>query len=258
MFIVLNTVALVFISCSYWRMLRVVRSSGLSLRSTQERQDHALAQRFVVIVATDCLCWIPVIGVKSAALAGTFANPLPSRGIIPPANSEPELMPSSEPEIMPSSEPKRLPSSEPEIMPSSEPEGTPSSELELMPSSEPKRLPKSEPKRMPSSEPKRLPNSEPERMPSSEKPFPPVLGTFRCGPVDINPHTYMNIQQPNSDPEDEGSMSVRNVGNTAHIHEAKAQGQHPTRLERHTAVSACGSNRKLSHHLSIPVHVSTN
>lgn len=78
MFIVLNTMALVFISCSYWRMLRAVRSSGLSLRSTQERQDHALAQRFVVIVATDCLCWIPVIGVKLAALAGTFTNPSPS------------------------------------------------------------------------------------------------------------------------------------------------------------------------------------
>jgi hypothetical protein len=74
MFIVLNTVALVFIGCSYWRMLRAVRSSGLSLRSTQERQDHALAQRFVVIVATDCLCWIPVIGVKVAALAGTFTS----------------------------------------------------------------------------------------------------------------------------------------------------------------------------------------
>jgi hypothetical protein len=76
MFIVLNTLALVFIGCSYWRMLRAVRSSGLSLRSTQERQDHALAQRFVVIVATDCLCWIPVIGVKLAALAGTFTNPV--------------------------------------------------------------------------------------------------------------------------------------------------------------------------------------
>jgi hypothetical protein len=74
MFIVVNTVALVFISCSYWRMLRVVRSSGLSLRSTQERQDHALAQRFLVIVATDCLCWIPVIGVKLAALAGTLSG----------------------------------------------------------------------------------------------------------------------------------------------------------------------------------------
>jgi hypothetical protein len=79
MFVVLNTVALVFISCSYWRMLRAVRSSGLSLRSTQERQDQALAQRFVVIVVTDCLCWIPVIGVKLAALAGTFLNTLLSR-----------------------------------------------------------------------------------------------------------------------------------------------------------------------------------
>jgi hypothetical protein len=72
MFIVLNTLALLFISCAYWRMHRIVRSSGLSLRSTQERQDHALAQRFVIIVATDCFCWIPVIGVKLAALAGMY------------------------------------------------------------------------------------------------------------------------------------------------------------------------------------------
>jgi hypothetical protein len=70
MFIVLNTLALLFISCAYWRMHHVVRTSRLPLRSTQQRQDHALAQRFVVIVATDCLCWIPVIGVKLAALAG--------------------------------------------------------------------------------------------------------------------------------------------------------------------------------------------
>jgi hypothetical protein len=70
MFIAMNTVALLFISCAYWRMHRAVRSSGLSLRSTQDRHDQALAQRFFIIVATDCLCWIPVIGVKLAALAG--------------------------------------------------------------------------------------------------------------------------------------------------------------------------------------------
>jgi hypothetical protein len=74
-----------------------------------------------------------------------------------------------------------------------------------------------------------MPGSEPECVPSSEKPFLPLLGTFRRGSVDIN--TYMNTQQPNSDPED-----VRNVGNTAHIHDAKAQGQHSTRLARHMAV----------------------
>lgn len=73
MFIALNTVALLFISCAYWRMHRAVRSSGLSLRSTQDRHDQALAQRFCIIVATDCLCWIPVIGVKLAALAGMCA-----------------------------------------------------------------------------------------------------------------------------------------------------------------------------------------
>lgn len=76
MYILLNACALTFICCAYAKMLRVIRSSGLALRSTQERQDRVVAQRFAVIVATDCLCWIPVIVIKLVALGGNFENAL--------------------------------------------------------------------------------------------------------------------------------------------------------------------------------------
>lgn len=70
MYIILNACALFFICYAYTRMLKVIKSSGLAIRSTQERQDRVVAQRFAVIVTTDCLCWIPVIIIKITALGG--------------------------------------------------------------------------------------------------------------------------------------------------------------------------------------------
>lgn len=70
MFIVLNSIALALICTAYSKMLRVIKSSALTLRSTQERQDRIVAKRFAVIVATDCFCWIPVILIKILALLG--------------------------------------------------------------------------------------------------------------------------------------------------------------------------------------------
>lgn len=70
MFIILNTLALIFIIYAYYRMLREIKISRVSLRSTQESQERAVAKRFGVIVATDCLCWIPIIAVKIFALTG--------------------------------------------------------------------------------------------------------------------------------------------------------------------------------------------
>lgn len=70
MFICINAVALAFIIFAYSRMLREIRLSGVALRSTQDRQERAVAMRFSIIVLTDCLCWVPVILVKLTALAG--------------------------------------------------------------------------------------------------------------------------------------------------------------------------------------------
>ncbi|XP_046589570.1 relaxin receptor 2 [Neodiprion lecontei] len=74
MFILVNTVALVFIIYAYVRMLREIKISSVALRSTQESQERAVAQRFGVIVATDCFCWVPIIAVKLVALTGLHVD----------------------------------------------------------------------------------------------------------------------------------------------------------------------------------------
>ncbi|KAJ8982600.1 hypothetical protein NQ317_005072 [Molorchus minor] len=71
MFILINTVALIFICYAYLRMINEIRASGVACRSTRQYQDRdKVAQRFGIIVLTDCLCWVPVIIVKILALAG--------------------------------------------------------------------------------------------------------------------------------------------------------------------------------------------
>ncbi|XP_044739082.1 relaxin receptor 2 [Chrysoperla carnea] len=74
MFILINTIALIFIIYSYSRMLQEIRISGVALRSTQETHERAVALRFSVIVLTDCLCWVPVIFVKITALSGVHIS----------------------------------------------------------------------------------------------------------------------------------------------------------------------------------------
>lgn len=56
-------------------MIREIRASGVACRSTRQSQDRdKVAQRFGIIVLTDCLCWVPVILVKLAALSGKEEN----------------------------------------------------------------------------------------------------------------------------------------------------------------------------------------
>lgn len=71
MFIMVNTLALLFIFYAYSRMIQEIQSSTLACRSTRQSQDRdSVAKRFGVIVLTDCMCWVPVIIVKLAALSG--------------------------------------------------------------------------------------------------------------------------------------------------------------------------------------------
>ncbi|XP_018565119.1 relaxin receptor 2 [Anoplophora glabripennis] len=71
MFIMINALALVFISYAYMRMINEIRASGVACRSTRQSQDRdKVAQRFGIIVFTDSLCWVPVIVVKILALSG--------------------------------------------------------------------------------------------------------------------------------------------------------------------------------------------
>ncbi|KAB0799023.1 hypothetical protein PPYR_06903 [Photinus pyralis] len=71
MFVFVNTIALIFICYAYCRMIQEIRASSVACRSTRQSQDRdKVAQRFGVIILTDCLCWVPVICVKLAALSG--------------------------------------------------------------------------------------------------------------------------------------------------------------------------------------------
>ncbi|XP_044763229.1 relaxin receptor 2 [Coccinella septempunctata] len=71
MFILVNAVALIFISYAYMRMINEIKASGVACRSTRQSQDsEKVAQRFGIIVLTDSLCWVPVIIVKMTALSG--------------------------------------------------------------------------------------------------------------------------------------------------------------------------------------------
>ena len=70
LFVVINSSAFTFICYAYWKMLRIIQSSSLTIRSTQEKQDTLLAKRFGLVVLTDFLCWAPVIISKALAMSG--------------------------------------------------------------------------------------------------------------------------------------------------------------------------------------------
>ncbi|XP_063709223.1 relaxin receptor 2-like [Culicoides brevitarsis] len=74
-FILVNTLSLLFIVISYLRMLKAIKTTGEAMRSTLSGRENIVARRFAVIVATDCICWLPVIVVKLAALGGVQISP---------------------------------------------------------------------------------------------------------------------------------------------------------------------------------------
>nr|XP_016924234.1 relaxin receptor 2 [Drosophila suzukii] len=75
LFILVNTLSLVFILFSYIRMLQAIRDSGGGMRSTHSGRENVVATRFAIIVTTDCACWLPIIVVKVAALSGCQISP---------------------------------------------------------------------------------------------------------------------------------------------------------------------------------------
>ncbi|CAH1382715.1 unnamed protein product [Tenebrio molitor] len=71
MFMLVNALALTFICYAYMRMINEIKASGVACRSTRQSHDRdKVAQRFGIIVLTDCLCWVPIIVVKLVALSG--------------------------------------------------------------------------------------------------------------------------------------------------------------------------------------------
>ncbi|XP_065084430.1 relaxin receptor 2-like [Ochlerotatus camptorhynchus] len=75
LFILVNTFSLLFIGTSYLRMLQAIRVSRNETRNTLNCREKIVARRFAIIVATDCLCWMPVIVVKLVALGGVRISP---------------------------------------------------------------------------------------------------------------------------------------------------------------------------------------
>ncbi|XP_038059677.1 relaxin receptor 2-like isoform X1 [Patiria miniata] len=73
-FVVFNLVAFAFISYAYLMMFVTIRRSNLAMRSTKKNQDWALVKRFTLIVATDFVCWMPIIIVKFVALGGVSVS----------------------------------------------------------------------------------------------------------------------------------------------------------------------------------------
>ncbi|KAI1286967.1 Relaxin receptor 1 [Halotydeus destructor] len=70
----LNMAAFLFVAYAYANMSLTIASSQMGLRSHQQQQDRNIAQRFAFIVATDCLCWMPIFLIKILALAGVPIN----------------------------------------------------------------------------------------------------------------------------------------------------------------------------------------
>lgn len=69
-FCTVNSVAFSFITYAYLTMFFTITNSKVGLRSTQQLQDSAIAKRFAFIVATDFLCWMPIVVIKIVAIAG--------------------------------------------------------------------------------------------------------------------------------------------------------------------------------------------
>lgn len=76
LFIIINAAALIFIFISYFKMLRAIQFSGESIRSTLTGREKMVARRITIIIITDCLCWLPIVGVKILALAGVRISPV--------------------------------------------------------------------------------------------------------------------------------------------------------------------------------------
>ncbi|XP_035207603.1 relaxin receptor 1-like [Stegodyphus dumicola] len=66
----LNFAAFLFIMFAYISMFFTISHSKIGLRCTQQQQDRNIAKRFAFIVATDFLCWVPIVFIKVIAMGG--------------------------------------------------------------------------------------------------------------------------------------------------------------------------------------------
>ncbi|XP_022666442.1 relaxin receptor 1-like isoform X3 [Varroa destructor] len=76
-FLGINLAAMLLISLLYAWMFVIIRGDRQHARpvTLKRREDSVLAFRFFLIVLTDCLCWIPIIAIKLAALCKVKISP---------------------------------------------------------------------------------------------------------------------------------------------------------------------------------------
>ncbi|KAL8599072.1 hypothetical protein ACOMHN_006881 [Nucella lapillus] len=69
-FLGVNLLAFLFIVYAYAGMFLAIRRSRMTYRPADESQERCLMKRFFFIVITNLLCWMPIVLLKVAALAG--------------------------------------------------------------------------------------------------------------------------------------------------------------------------------------------
>lgn len=74
-FLALNFVLFLVIFVSYLWMFVVAKRTHSAARSTQMKNDRAMAKRMTLIVMTDFFCWIPIILLGVASLNGATIPP---------------------------------------------------------------------------------------------------------------------------------------------------------------------------------------
>ncbi|XP_076069254.1 G-protein coupled receptor GRL101-like [Oratosquilla oratoria] len=74
-FLVLNLISFGIIAASYALMYLVATDTRAAARTGARRSDSAMARRMSFIVATDAACWLPIIALGLASLAGIAVPP---------------------------------------------------------------------------------------------------------------------------------------------------------------------------------------
>lgn len=69
-FLFLNSLSFTLIALSYLLMFIAARTTRLAVSCDRRSTESAIAWRMTLLVATDAACWVPIIGLGLASLAG--------------------------------------------------------------------------------------------------------------------------------------------------------------------------------------------
>lgn len=74
-FLFLNSLSFTLIALSYLLMFIAARTTRLAVSCDRRSTESAIAWRMTLLVATDAACWVPIIGLGLASLAGFTIPP---------------------------------------------------------------------------------------------------------------------------------------------------------------------------------------